>query len=529
MPLTVQNVYGLLLRSKLLGIDDAKAVYQRWQNEAKTYADDLERFRRWLIGHHYLTEYQVGLLCRGRADGFFIGDYKILDRLGRGRMAGVYKAAHTTGQVLAIKVLPPSRAKDHYMLSRFQREARLAIRLKHVNIVRTFQMGEADGLHYIVMEYLDGETLDEVLQRRKRLPPLEAVRVVHQVLLGLQHIHEQGMIHRDLKPSNLMTTPGRQSGQPDSTLNATVKILDIGLGREFFDENAPMRREEEPLTGENVLLGTPDYLAPEQARNARAVDIRADIYSLGCVLYHCLAGHPPFPDSNIMTQMLRHAQETPKPLKEINPEVPEGLQQVVSWMMSKDPAQRYPTPERAAAALQVFLPAGMEKPRPVELEPSMSQFLIWLEKGGNGSNAAAATMRPQQPPTVPVARPAAPPPTAKPAASQGSRSGKPKKHVKRKKRKSRGSIAISPKKKKFDVELVAVPALQEGVVPTPPVPKARMRLNVTRRDLLSFGLGAGSVIATGVVGGVAASGGVTAFLRLLGLMEEETPSDNGKK
>jgi serine/threonine protein kinase len=533
MPLTVQNVYGLLLRSKLLGLDDAKAVYQRWQNEAKTQADDLERFRRWLIGHHYLTEYQVGLLCRGKADGFFIGDYKILDRLGRGRMAGVYKAVHTTGQVLAIKVLPPSRAKDHYMLSRFQREARLAIRLKHVNIVRTFQLGEADGLQFIVMEYLDGDTLDEILQRRKRLAPVEAVRVIHQVLQGLQHIHEQGMIHRDLKPSNLMLTPGRQSGQPDTTLNASVKILDIGLGREFFDENAPVRREEEPLTGENVLLGTPDYLAPEQARNARAVDIRADIYSLGCVLYHCLAGHPPFPDSNIMTQMLRHAQETPKPLKEINPEVPEGLQQVVSWMMSKDPAQRYPTPERAGAALQVFLPAGMEKPRSPELEPSMSQFLLWLEKGNNGANRVPPTMRPGQQ-AVPVARPAVPPPAGSPPApSQGSRSGKTKKHRNRhRKRKSKGSIAIAPKKKKFDVELVAVPEIPKDIVPTPPVPAQGRKINVSRRDLLAFGLGAGSVIMTGIVGGIAASGGVTSFLRLLGIMEEEMPPgkpNDGKK
>src|SRR5277367_3748797 len=163
MPLTVQNVYGLLLRSKLLSIDDAKAVFQRWKNEAKERAEDLERFRRWLISHHYLTEYQVNLLCRGHADGFYVGEYKILDRLGRGRMAGVYKAVHPTGQVVAVKVLPPSKARDPYLLSRFQREAKLALQLKHANVVRTFQLVMADNLHFIVMEYLEGETLEEVL------------------------------------------------------------------------------------------------------------------------------------------------------------------------------------------------------------------------------------------------------------------------------------------------------------------------------------------------------------------------------
>jgi serine/threonine protein kinase len=534
MPLTVQNVYGLLLRSRLLPLDEAKALLQRWQKEARTQADDLDRFRRWLVGHHYLTDYQAGLLFKGHAEGFFIGDYKILERLGRGRMAGVYKAIHSTGQVLAVKVLPPSRAKDPYMLGRFQREARLAIRLKHVNVVRTFQMGAADGLHYIVMEYLEGETLEDVLNRRRRLPVVEAVRVVYQALLGLQHIHEQGLIHRDLKPANLMLTPARVPGQPDSTLNSTVKVLDIGLGREFFDENAPVRHEEEQLTGENVLLGTPDYLAPEQARNARAVDIRADIYSLGCVLYHCIAGHPPFPDSNIITQMIRHAQETPKPLKELNAEVPDGLQQIVGWMMAKDAAQRYPTPERAALALQVFLAAGLEKVRQPEEDASMTQFLLWLEGGPNGAQPVAAPPAARSAP--PVARPAAPPPPVPPAAKPGgSHSGKTKKHAKRaKKRRSKGSISVGESKKVkpgipvagggFDVELV--PAVPAAVAPTPPTAPVKQR-GLTRRDLLLLGTGAGSVLVTVGIAGIVASGGITGFLRRLGLLN--SVPDEAKK
>src|SRR5258707_2246390 len=127
------------------------------------------------------------------------------------------------------------------------------------------------------MEHLDGETLEDLLRRRRVLRPEEAVRLVHQTLLGLQHIHEQGMIHRDLKPANLMLV-----GPKDNLLNTTVKILDIGLGRETFDEGTLAAEPDQQLTGEGVLLGTPDYLAPEQARDGRSADIRADIYSLGC-------------------------------------------------------------------------------------------------------------------------------------------------------------------------------------------------------------------------------------------------------
>src|SRR5262249_38290377 len=153
------------------------------------------------------------------------------DRIGRGRMAGVYKAVHAgSGQVVAVKVLPPSKAKHPPLLARFQRESRLALRLKHPNVVRTFQVGKSRGdLHYLVMEYLDGETLEEVLARRKRLPPGEAVHVLLQALRGLQHLDDEGLVHRDLKTGNLMLVPARARDQPDTVLGQAVKILDIGL------------------------------------------------------------------------------------------------------------------------------------------------------------------------------------------------------------------------------------------------------------------------------------------------------------
>ncbi len=243
------------------------------------------------------------------------------------------------------------------------------MRLKHPNVVRSFQVGEANGVHYLVMEHLEGETLEDLLRRRQALPPAEACRLVHQTLLGLQHLHEQGMVHRDIKPANLFLHATATDRLPDDSIFAgtdheanpadcTVKILDIGLAREFFDE-PPAAAAEGPrkaeLTAEGMLLGTPDYLSPEQARDPRRSDIRADIYSTGCVLYHLLTGQPPFPDRNLFNQMVRHATEPPKPLRSYNPTIPEGLEQIVAWMMAKQPEHRYPTPERAAKALEVFL------------------------------------------------------------------------------------------------------------------------------------------------------------------------------
>lgn len=420
MDQTVESFCNLIIRSRLVPASEVQSVHQRWRTEAKGSAHDLGRFAKWLVNHQLLTEYQAAALMRGHADHFFLDQYKLLDRIGKGRMAGVYKAVHTLGQIIAVKVLPPSKAKSGHDFARFQREARLAMRLKHPNVVRTFQIGEANGLNYIVMEYLEGETLDEVLQRRGKLPPAEAVRLVYQALLGLQHLYEQNMVHRDLKPANLMLV----SGQPETTLKATVKILDIGLGRAFFDENSPTGGEDVQLTAEGAILGSPEYMAPEQARDAHASDIRADVYSLGCVLYHTLTGQTPFPDKNPLQQVVRHATQTPKPLRELNPAVPDGLQQIANWMMAKDPAKRYPTPERAAQALQVFLTAGQEMPKGLEAEPKMQPYLQWLEESLAGELPPAALAPPaKQAPVrlVPVASQPAPKPAAAPVRTPPAR------------------------------------------------------------------------------------------------------------
>jgi serine/threonine protein kinase len=496
---SVEAVCNLLGRSRLLTPEQVRALYHRWRAESRQ-ADDVAAFGEWLVAGEHLTEFQVNLVLRGKVEHFFFGPYKILERIGKGRMAGVYKAVHTLGQPVAIKVLPPSKAKVPELLARFQREARLAMKLKHPNVVRTFQTGDNDGLHYIVMEYLDGETLEDVLRRRGKLPPAEAVRVMHQALLGLQHIYEQGMIHRDLKPGNLMLL----GGSPASTQAAAVKIMDIGLGKALFDEAAPAAQGGRfDLTNEGSLLGTPDYMAPEQARNAQSADIRADIYSLGCVLYQALAGQVPFADTNLVRLLMRHASEPPRPLREINPTVPEGLQQIVEWMMAKDPAQRYPTPERAAQALQMFLAAGGEAP--AQPEGRMRAYLDWLDSQPGGAEAAPTVAQVAAPvpeiELVPVGAPAerkrlAPDDREKPAP------------IKKKRKPER---AAPPKKRR--------PAREDEEGEDDEEPAAPRTLS--RRDLMLLGIGGGAVVGGAILVGALAYGLHRLFL---GKRDEPAPT-----
>jgi len=482
----VDNLCGFLIRSKLMTPEEMQAMRQRWNADAKENAAQVPLFLKWLVSKNYVTDYQANLLARGHIDDFFLGEYKVLDRIGRGRMAGVYKAVHPSGQIVAIKVLPPSRAKNAQTLARFEREARLSVKLKHPHVVRAYQVGQSKFAHYLVMEYLEGDTLEDVLQRRKRLPPGEAVRLIHQALLGLQHIHELGMVHRDLKPANLMLIPAPARTANETTMKSNIKILDIGLAREFFDENAPDTTEQMELTGEGVLLGTPDYLAPEQARDPRAIDIRADIYSLGCTLYHLLSGQPPFPDKNILNQMVRHATETPKPLQTFLPDLPEGLSQIVNWMMAKKPDERYPTPMRAAQAMDAFMMVASDSPKLVEDSPQMRKYMTWLEVEEKKADSEPRMPLPKVV-AAPVAKPIAAPVVATAKAVQIAKPAAPEPRKRKK-----GTDADMPAvpgpsltaplaDEQYDVELVAISD-------APPARRFGMR------DVLMLGVGVGVTV-----------------------------------
>jgi Leucine-rich repeat (LRR) protein len=337
-----------LTKSKLLTESEVAGLLARARKETGTDASP-QGFADWLVGHGKLTRYQAESVLRGNLR-FFLDEYKLLERVGVGRMAGVYRAVHKMGMPVAVKVLPPSKAKRPDDLARFQRESQLALQLDHPHVIHTYHAGLSDGLHYIAMEYLEGETLEERLAAGK-LAPVESVRIIHQALQGLAYLHEKGVVHRDLKPGNLMLLP-LPAAPGEAAPACAVKVLDIGLGRALFDEEGQPNAD---LTAAGVLVGTPDYMAPEQGRNSHAADIRSDVYSLGCVLYECLTGRVPFSDKNVVQKLMKHASEMPPPPNLAGYSQSAALVKVLWKMLAKDPAQRYQTPAAAAKALEPFL------------------------------------------------------------------------------------------------------------------------------------------------------------------------------
>jgi serine/threonine protein kinase len=267
--------------------------------------------------------------------------YLILRELGRGDMGIVYQARHKElGRQIVIKVIERSLLDQPDALERFRREVRAAAQLSHPNIVIAYDAEQAGDLFLLVMEFVPGQSLAEVLEKKGPLPVASACHYMRQVALGLKHAHERGMVHRDIKPSNLILMP-EPKGQ--------VKILDFGLAKIISECSASKGLTESSADG-----GTPDYCAPEQAVNAAKADIRADLYSLGCTLYCLLAGHPPFQEDTVFKTYLAHREKKPRPLPELRKDVPVELWQVVKRLLAKNPAQRYQKPIEVFRALSVF-------------------------------------------------------------------------------------------------------------------------------------------------------------------------------
>jgi WD40 repeat protein/serine/threonine protein kinase len=275
--------------------------------------------------------------------------YRVVRLLGTGGMGTVYEAEHRVmRRLVALKVIKGAYTANAAALERFRREVRAAARLSHPNIVTTYDAEDAGETHFLVMEYVEGTDLGRLVQEGGPFLVYLACEYVRQAALGLQYAFEQGMVHRDLKPHNLMLTP-----------DGRVKILDFGLAR-FAREAASAAG----VTGTGLVLGTVDYIAPEQADNAHQADIRSDIYSLGCTLYHLLAGRPPFPTGTALQKVMAHQNKDPQPLTELRDDLPEGLMLVLERMTAKDPRQRYQTPAEVALALAPFILTTAVPPAP---------------------------------------------------------------------------------------------------------------------------------------------------------------------
>ena len=274
----------------------------------------------------------------GLSLGSHLGPFEILEAVGVGGMAAVLKARdREMGRVVALKILPPHMARDGDSVTRFKQEARAAARLDHDNVARAFASGEDQGLHYIAFEFVEGDNLRTLIERRGTIPVPECVRLMVQVAAGLAHAAERGVVHRDIKPSNLVITP-----------EGKAKIVDMGLARNLF------MGVNGGVTQSGVTLGTFDYISPEQALDPRRADVRSDIYSLACAFYHASTGRPPVPDGTAARKLHFHQHEPVTDPRVYNPAIPDGFAFILARMMAKDPARRFQTAGELIATLTQF-------------------------------------------------------------------------------------------------------------------------------------------------------------------------------
>ena len=339
MPASSTRLLDSLSQFHLL---DAARLDELQRDPAVAALDPKALFQE-LIGRGWLTPFQADHLLQGRGPELLLGSYVLADKLGEGGMGAVYKARNwKLGRTVALKVVRADRLDSAVAVERFRREIRAAAQLAHPNVVHAYDAGEEGGAFYFAMEILAGADLARVVKERGPLPVDEVCDCVRQAALGLQHAHEHGLVHRDVKPSNLLRTP-----------QGVVKVLDLGLAR--LNRRSDVGEESGTLTLQGTLMGSLDYIAPEQARDSHTVDHRADLYSLGCTLYFLLAGRPPFPVGSMTEKLAGHLFEEPEPVEKVRPETPPAVAAVVRRLMAKNPEDRWQTAAEVAAVLGALL------------------------------------------------------------------------------------------------------------------------------------------------------------------------------
>lgn len=331
-----ESYQQLLLKS---GLISPQQLHQSVAEMGPETQEDLPGHRRLasiLIERGWLTPWQDQRLMKGQYDGFFIASYKLIDRLGSGAMGHVYLAEHNMiRRRVALKILPGKFSQNPIARQRLEQESRALGSIDHPHVVKLYDAGQYRGLYYLAMEFIDGIDLQRLVEANGPLSPEKAAEYVCQAAQGIAQIHDAGLVHRDIKPSNLCVNRAEQ-----------IKVLDLGVARLSEDEDSSMT-----IAHKQQLLGTIDYLAPEQALDSHGVDHRADLYSLGCTLYFLLAGEPPFSGGSQAERILMHQIRQPTPLPSIRPEVPESLWRLCEWLMAKQPYER---PSSAREVSQAF-------------------------------------------------------------------------------------------------------------------------------------------------------------------------------
>lgn len=337
---SAKSFLSLLEKSRIVADDSLKSALSDLADIADGEKVNTEKLASHLLDSGLITQWHVDKLLGGKYKGFFLGKFKLLGHLGTGGMSSVYLAMHKVSrQTRAIKVLPRKRVSDKSYLDRFYREGQAAAALNHPNVVRIYDICSEADTHYMVMEHVKGADLYEIVKDDGPLTPETAANYIMQAARGLTHAHEKGMVHRDIKPANLLLTE-----------EGVVKILDLGLA--LFQQE-----EEESLTvlHNEKVMGTADYLSPEQAVNSHNVDHRADIYSLGCTLYFLLTGKPPFSEGSLAQRIAMHQTQEPPALMEVNASFPPELVRICEKMMRKDPNDRYRDCEQLRQTVANFL------------------------------------------------------------------------------------------------------------------------------------------------------------------------------
>jgi len=360
---SLANFVDMLITNRLLTPDQLNKV----TTELLSRIRDSRTLAKDLVQRGWLTVYQVNQLFNGHGKDLVLGAYRILDLLGEGGVSQVFRAWHTGKRVtVALKVVRKELLSNTEAVRQFQQETKTIAGLSHPNIVQTLEADTIGGTHFFAMEYIEGLDLQKLVKLSGPLPIQQACDYIRQAALGLQHAHERCLVHRDIKPANLfLVTPPGQLDPTDARktmqIGSTIKILDWGLADMRVPAAAGKQEAANTLMREETI-GTADYLAPEQAVDATTVDIRADIYSLGCAFYYLLTGQPPFAGGSLLQKLLKHRESPPPPLQEKRPEVPPGVIAIATKMVAKKPEDRYRTPASVAMALSSYC-----KARPSEL------------------------------------------------------------------------------------------------------------------------------------------------------------------
>ena len=377
MAVTIDQFGKSLVASGLLTAEELKALWNAIP--AGERPKDGDAFAKLLTKQERLSEFQAKELLSGSGTPLVLNQYVLLSKIGAGGMGQVYKAQHRKMKRLAaIKLLPAALTKDEAAVKRFQREVEAAAKLSHPNIVQTHDADECRGIHYMVMECVDGQDLSALVKDRGPLPIAEAVDYILQAARGLAFAHAEGVVHRDIKPANLLLDK-----------KGVVKILDMGLAR-IDDGNTA----DHQLTNTGTVMGTVDYMPPEQANDTRKADARSDVYSLGCSLYRILTGESVFGGETVVQKIMAHMGDPIPSLLTKRPDCPAEIDRIFQKMLAKRPDDRYQQAAQVVADLEVWRNPGattsFSSPSATTNDPALSQFFGTMQKGSSGASPSGS-------------------------------------------------------------------------------------------------------------------------------------------